>query len=113
MANEKNLIPFTSDQSREEAKKNGKKGGKKSGEKRREKKLIRDALREVLNEPAAPGSNKSRLEVLAADALSDLHEAPDIRKLKVLAEILGELEQNVNLSSNESGLLIGFKKYDD
>ena len=38
MANEQNLIPFTSNQSREEAKKNGAKGGKKSGEVRRKRK---------------------------------------------------------------------------
>lgn len=37
MANEQNLRPFTSDQSREEAVKNGKKGGINSGVARREK----------------------------------------------------------------------------
>ena len=40
MANEENLIPFTSEQSREEAKRNGAKGGKKSGEVRRQRKAI-------------------------------------------------------------------------
>lgn len=38
MANEQNLKPFTSDQSREEAVKNGRKGGEASGEARRDKK---------------------------------------------------------------------------
>lgn len=37
MANEQNLIPFTSDQSRDEAVKNGKKGGIASGKARAEK----------------------------------------------------------------------------
>ena len=37
MANEQNLTPFTSEQSREEAVKNGKKGGIASGQARREK----------------------------------------------------------------------------
>lgn len=37
MANEQNLIPFTSEQSREEAKKNGQKGGIISGQRRRER----------------------------------------------------------------------------
>lgn len=42
MANEQNLIPFTSDQSRIEAKKNGHKGGLASGKARREKKTLRE-----------------------------------------------------------------------
>lgn len=49
MANEQNLKPFTSDQSREEAVKNGRKGGIRSGEAKREKKLIRDRILERMN----------------------------------------------------------------
>lgn len=49
MANEENLVPFTSDQNREEAKKNGQKGGIASGKARREKKTMREILRECLN----------------------------------------------------------------
>ena len=40
MANEQNLVPFTSDQSHEEAVKNGKKGGIASGKARRERKTL-------------------------------------------------------------------------
>lgn len=50
MANEQNLIPFTSDQSREEAKKNGRKGGIASGKARRENKLIRERILERMGE---------------------------------------------------------------
>ena len=46
MANEQNLKPFTSNQSREEAVKNGRKGGIRSGEAKREKKLIKDRILE-------------------------------------------------------------------
>ena len=49
MANEKNLKPFTSDQSREEAKKNGRKGGIASGKAKRKKKDLRQAMEEALN----------------------------------------------------------------
>lgn len=49
MANEENLKPFTSDQSREEAKKNGSKGGKASGASRRRKKAMRQAAASLLN----------------------------------------------------------------
>lgn len=44
MANEQNLIPFDSNQSREEAKKNGRKGGIASGEARRARKTMKEML---------------------------------------------------------------------
>ena len=44
MANEQNLIPFTSDQDREEAAKNGHKGGIESGKTRRLQSAIKRAL---------------------------------------------------------------------
>lgn len=49
MANEQNLKPFTSKQSREEAAKNGKKGGIASGEARREKKAMKETLEALLS----------------------------------------------------------------
>ena len=49
MANEENLIPFTSDQSREEAKENGRKGGIASGKARREKKAFKETLETLLS----------------------------------------------------------------
>ncbi len=51
MANEQNLIPFTSNQSREEAKKNGAKGGKKSGEVRRKRKAMKEQMEMLLALP--------------------------------------------------------------
>ena len=48
MANEQNLKPFTSEQSREEAVKNGSKGGIASGEARRRKRDLRLALEMLL-----------------------------------------------------------------
>ncbi len=48
MANEQNLKPFTSEQSREEAKKNGRKGGIASGEARRKRKTLREELLALL-----------------------------------------------------------------
>lgn len=51
MANESNLIPFTSEQSREEAKKNGKKGGIASGEARRKRKAFKEQIDYFLSLP--------------------------------------------------------------
>ena len=65
MANEENLKPFTSDQSREEARKNGRKGGKASGEARRRKRAMRQAAADLLNMNISgsqvPGLIKQRL----------------------------------------------------
>lgn len=51
MANEQNLIPFTSEQNREEAKKNGQKGGIKSGEVRRQRKAMKEQMEMLLSLP--------------------------------------------------------------
>ena len=51
MANEQNLIPFTSNQSREEAKRNGAKGGQKSGEVRRQRKAMKEQFEMLLTLP--------------------------------------------------------------
>ena len=48
MANEQNLVPFTTNQSREEAVKNGRKGGKASGKARRRKADLRKTLNLLL-----------------------------------------------------------------
>lgn len=48
MANEQNLVPFTTNQSREEAVKNGRKGGKASGKARRRKADFRKTLNMLL-----------------------------------------------------------------
>lgn len=47
--NDKNLIPFTSEQSREEAERNGRKGGIKSGETRRRKKALKSLMNDLLS----------------------------------------------------------------
>ena len=60
MANEKNLKPFTSDQSREEAVKNGRKGGVESGKARRKKKAARERINEVLELSAINSSAEAK-----------------------------------------------------
>lgn len=67
MANEKNLIPFTSEQNREEAKKNGAKGGKKSGEVRRQRKAMREQMELLLSLPVRDANNKAFMEQLGID----------------------------------------------
>ena len=67
MANEQNLIPFTSEQNREEAKKNGAKGGKKSGEVRRQRKAMKEQLDMLLSLPFKEIENLDFIENLGID----------------------------------------------
>lgn len=67
MANEQNLIPFTSNQSREEAEKNGRKGGQKSGEVRRQKKAMKDTMQMLLSLGLPDCKGKDELANLGID----------------------------------------------
>lgn len=98
---EKNLKPFTADQSHEEAVKNGKKGGVASGRARREKKTTRQ-IAEMLDSLAVVGKNKDVLEQLGvpeADRtqqtvrLVALHKkamSGDVAAIKLWLDITGE-----------------------
>ena len=97
MANEQNLTPFTSEQSREEAAKNGRKGGIASGVAKREKKTLADALRVVLEEKASEGSDLTKREAIVAKVVKRLYDDGDIRDLKILADVLGESVQTLDL----------------
>lgn len=67
MPNEQNLVPFDSNQSREEAKRNGAKGGRASGVSRRRKKSLREAAELYLSLPVA---NKTAWNKLARDGVA-------------------------------------------
>lgn len=71
MANEHNLIPFTSDQSREEAVRNGRKGGIKSGEARRRKAALRDTMNRLLTMKVQV---EGLSDVLLADGVESTYE---------------------------------------
>lgn len=64
MANVQNLIPFTSDQSREEAKKNGRKGGIASGEAKRRERTLKETLEKLLSLPLKDESTREYIRQL-------------------------------------------------
>lgn len=65
--NDGNLIPFTSEQSREEAEKNGRKGGIKSGEARRRKSAMRTAMKQLLSLPVHDKETWNALAAMGVD----------------------------------------------
>lgn len=67
MANEENLKPFTSNQSREEAMRNGQKGGIASGYSRRQKKALSDYVKIIAESPASSTAKKKLAKMGIAD----------------------------------------------
>lgn len=67
MANEENLKPFTSNQSREEAVRNGQKGGIASGYSRRHKKALSDYVKIIAESPASSTAKKKLAKMGIAD----------------------------------------------
>ena len=109
MANEGNLKP-NSERTPKERVELARKAGKASGKKRRERKTIADALRKVLDEPIAKGSRQTRLDGISIKVIKKMFDDPDIRDMKCLAEILGELKQTItaegmtlNINASEEG----------
>lgn len=111
MANEKNLIPFTSEQSREQAKKNGQKGGIASGKARREKKTIQKILADYLDNDVQSNKSLKKIadaagitgeqsikELVTAVCVLNTLKKGDIGKLSRIAGLLGE---ETTASNNE------------
>ena len=110
MANESNLKPQNT-RTPEERKRIAAMGGKASGHRKRERKTIADALRKVLDEPIAKGSRQTKLDGISIKAIKKLFDNPDIRDVKVLAEILGEIKHT--LTSDGDGLTIVVKSQEE
>ena len=67
MANEQNLKPFTSEQSREEARRNGRKGGIASGEAKRKRKQMKEQIDLLLSLPLKDVDTIDYLQDLGVD----------------------------------------------
>lgn len=91
MANEQNLKPFTSDQSREEAVKNGRKGGIRSGEVRRENKLIKDRILERMGE--------ADWDVMIDNLIARAQE--DTKSFETLRDTIGQKPKDTLAVENE------------
>lgn len=91
MANEQNLTPFTSEQSREEAVKNGRKGGIASGRARAEKRDLRRAL-EALLEKEWADKNGNMLTGTEAISLKLFEQAMkgNIKAFETLRDTVGQ-----------------------
>lgn len=82
MANEQNLKPFTTEQSREEARKNGKKGGIASGEARRKRKTLKEELLLLLSK----GNTQEKMSL----AMIEKAMKGDTKAFEVIRDSIGE-----------------------
>lgn len=89
--NTSGLVPFTSDQDREQARINGAKGGRKSGETKRRRKLFAEAFEELLSK-GFYDKNGNEIEGVAALAAKVFQQAMDgdIRAFTEIRASVGE-----------------------
>lgn len=88
-----------------EATEAGHKGGIASQEVQKRKKLLREVLREELDKETAKGSGLTKQEAIVAAVVKNLYDKPNAKGLKILTEILGEMEVNVNLTQAQKPII--------
>lgn len=93
MANEQNLRPFTSAQSREAAKKNGSKGGKATARNKKARKTFREGLLLLLNEPYTDKDGNTSKETTQEAIIAGLVRraiSGDTRAFESIRDTIGE-----------------------
>ena len=89
------------------------KGAIASNEVQKRKKLLREVLREELDKETAKGSGLTKQEAIVAAVVKNLYDKPNAKGLKILTEILGEMEVNVNVRESQRPIIKFSKKTDD
>lgn len=82
----------------------GRRGGIASAEAKKRHKLLKEVLMEQLDQKMASGM--TRREAIVAATLKNLYDKPSAKGLKIIAEILGEMEINVNLTQSEKPVIM-------
>ena len=90
----------------EEAREAGKKGAVKSNEVQRRNKLLKEELRDILNEETSKGSGVTKMQAVIQNVLKNTLSKGKALDLKILAEVLGEMEINVNLNQSEKPRIV-------
>lgn len=97
-----NLRPIT----RENASEMGRRGAEKSNEVQRRNKLLKEELRDILNEETTKGSGVTKMQAVIQNVLKNTLSKGKAKDLKILAEVLGEMEINVNLNQAEKPRIV-------
>ncbi len=83
----------------------GKKGAARSNEVQARNRLIREVLMEELNKETAQGSVLTKREAVVAAVVKNLYDKPSAKGLKIMTEILGEHEININVHQSEKPII--------
>ena len=84
---------------------NGRKGAIAAHEVQKRKKLLREVLREELDKETKKGSGMTKMEAVVAAVVKNLYDKPNAKGLKIMTEILGEMEVNVNLTQAQKPII--------
>ena len=82
------------------------KGNEHQKENQRRRKLLRETLMEELSKETAKGSGLTKQEAIVAAVVKNLYDKPNAKGLKIITEILGEMEINVNLNQSEKPKIV-------
>lgn len=102
-------IPFPKGDAQREL---ARQGGLASGEAKKEKRLLKEVLRDILLEKVdmtdATGQRVSmtKQEIIVQNVLNRMQKKGTPKDLKIIAEILGEMEINVNLTQSEKPRIV-------
>ena len=89
------------------------KGAIASHEVQKRKKLLREVLREELDKETTKGSGVTKMEAVVAAVVQGLYQKPNAKGLKIMTEILGEMEVNVNVRESQRPIIKFSKKTED
>lgn len=111
MANEENLIPFDSNQSREQAKKNGRKGGIKSGQVKRERKTMKEMLNYLLSQDITDkkGNKKNTLEAVMVAQIREALKG-NTKAIQFIRDTIGEMPIAKQEITGKNGEPLSVKK---
>ena len=71
-------------------------------------KMLKEELRAILNEETTAGSGVTKMQAVIQNVLKNTLSKGKALDLKILCEVLGELEINVNLNQTDSRPTIKF-----
>lgn len=86
----------------------GRRGGIASAEAKKRHKLLKEVLMDQLDQEVTTKSGEkiTRREAIVAATLKNLYDNPSAKGLKIIAEICGEMEINVNLAQSEKPVIM-------
>ena len=88
------------------AKEAGRNGGLTFGRNSERRRLLKEELRDILDEETTKGSGITKMQAVIQNVLKNTLSHGRAKDLKIIAEVLGEMEINVNLNQTEKPRIV-------